>query len=624
MNTADIDALSLTCKRLLEISKYYEFMERKVLNLHKVDFEENGQPISMLANSFRYFANVSLYLVRFTDNNLFWRIFGKYIKNLSFRMCVIKKIKFLQILCLLPNLESLTIYNFDELLSTWDLEKKEKIKPYLPKVKVLKLQKINYFSPITFDFLTDMMPYIEHIEISDCFINCPSRDRVRIIDHIFFFVAMQPSVHTLNISGTHVDDIALGKLGSIVGLRLDSFSMTFMGKISDDGILTLINALENLTALDISGSLGLVDDAMSIICRRIPNLKTFKMRKCVMVTCEGIKELIRLRKLEVLDISECERIKDEGFVEGICPTQWKDWKENLKELQMGSLSTLTEYPVVKVAEHFYNLTVLDLNASSNCVSDFTMQLINRYLIKLHVLNLDGCGRITDAGITGIGFVNEYHDRYSHSRSKFLRTSKKANFSIQRLNQLRILRLAGCYHISDQSLKEFKFNELRELVIGRCPQITINGIRLIIDQCPGIETLDLESGKNITDKCVELISLKLRRLKTLKLICCTQLTNDSMHCIAVNCKVLKVLICIHCFSYTDNDFFYTEFVYSWVSQHQKRREHFVWFIITEKHLCKLVLINIVCFLELNKLGVFLTSEKVLKIIKSSHLSQWSSI
>ncbi|XP_063708705.1 uncharacterized protein LOC134837267 [Culicoides brevitarsis] len=540
LNTADIDALSLSCKRLLEASKYYEFMERKVLNLHKVDFEEHGQPIAMLTNSFRYFAHVSLYLVRFADNNLFWRIFGKFIKTLSFRMCVIKKVKFLQILCLLPNLESLTIYNFDELLSTWDLEKKEKIKPYLPKVKTLKLQKINFFSPQTFDFLTDMMPYIEHIEISDCFVNCPSRDRVRIIDHIFYFIAMQPLVHTLSISGTHVDDIALGKLGSIVGLKLDTFSMTFMGKISDDGILTLINALENLTNLDLSGSLGLVDDAMSIICRRIPNLKVFKMRKCVMVTCEGMKELIRLRKLELLDISECERVKDEGFVEGVCPPKWKDWKENLKELHMASLSTLSEYPVIKVAEHFFNLTVLDLNASSNCVSDFTMQLINRYLVKLHVLNLDGCGRITDAGVTGFGFVNEYGDRYSHSRSKFLRTSKKANYSIQRLNQLRTLKLAGCYHISDKSISEFRFNELRELVIGRCPQITINGIRMLIDQCPGLETLDLESGKNITDKCVELISLKLKRLKTLKLICCTQLTNDSMHCIALNCKVLKNL------------------------------------------------------------------------------------
>lgn len=537
---SDINALSLTCKRFLEASKYYQFMEGRVLNLHKIDFYDEKPPISMLNKSFRYFTSITLYLVRFMDNNMFWRIFGPFVKELSFRMCVIKKIKFLQILNLLPNLETLIIYNFDELLSTWDMEKEEKIQPMLPKLKVLKLQKINYCSPPVFDFLTDMMPNVQHIEMSDCFLNCSAAARVRIIDHIFYFVAIHaPDIHTINISGTPVDDIALGKLGSVEGLQLKTFGMTFMGKISDDGMLAMIKALENITYLDMSGSLGLVDDAMSIICRRMPFLKTLKIRQCVMVTCYGMKELSRLKQLEVLDISECERIRDEGLVEGLCPKRWQDWKEHMKELHMGSNSNLTELSTLRITECFPNLTVLDLSSSSNCMTDFIMQLINCHLTKLHHLNLDGCGKLSDAGINGVGFVCEYFDRYAHSRSKLLRTVKKAHFSISRLTQLRTLKMSGCYHMSDESLKHFQFKELKELVIARCPQITINGIRAFTESCPGIEILDITECKNITDKCVEIITLRLKRLKTLKLICCTQLTKDSMHSVALHCKVIKV-------------------------------------------------------------------------------------
>lgn len=206
---------------------------------------------------------------------------------------------------------------------------------------------------------------------------------------------------------------------------------------------------------------------------------------------------------------------------------------------MGSLHTLTEHPTLRIAERFHLLTVLDMNGSSNCMSDYCLQQISRHLINLQHLNLDGCGKISDVGITGIGFVDEYIDRYGSSRSKFLRSSKKCGVSISRLTQLRSLKISGCYHISDAALAHFRFKELRELVIARCYMITVDGIRAIATECPGLESLDITECKNMTDKCVEIIATRLKRIKTLKLICCTQLTNDSLHSIACHCKMIKV-------------------------------------------------------------------------------------
>lgn len=93
-----------------------------------------------------------------------------------------------------------------------------------------------------------------------------------------------------------------------------------------------------------------------------------------------------------------------------------------------------------------------MSGSSNCMSDYCLQLICQYLTNLMHLNLDRCTKISDAGVTGIGFVDEYGgDRYSSSRCKTLRNTKKHGYSISRLTQLRSLKMSGCYHITDKSL-----------------------------------------------------------------------------------------------------------------------------------------------------------------------------
>lgn len=131
-----------------------------------------------------------------------------------------------------------------------------------------------------------------------------------------------------------------------------------------------------------------------------------------------------------------------------------------------------------------------MSGSSNCMSDYCMQLISKFLVNLTHLNIDGCGKISDSGLTGIGFVEEYGagDRYASSRCKTLRNTKRVGYSIARLTQLQSLKMSGCYHVSDQALEQFKFTEIRELVIGRCYMIGLDGIRAITSQCPGLEGL----------------------------------------------------------------------------------------------------------------------------------------
>lgn len=115
------------------------------------------------------------------------------------------------------------------------------------------------------------------------------------------------------------------------------------------------------------------------------------------------------------------------------------------------------------------------------------------------------------------------------------------YSINRLKGLRRLNLTACNKISDVSLKfSLRFNELQELSLARCQQISIIGIESLIKSCPSIEILNLSDCHNINDKTIELITKYLKRLTHLHLKRCIQLTDHTLDYVAVNCNLIKHL------------------------------------------------------------------------------------
>uniref|UniRef100_A0A336M0P5 CSON005795 protein n=1 Tax=Culicoides sonorensis TaxID=179676 RepID=A0A336M0P5_CULSO len=531
LHPSDIEAASSTCLRFFEASKYYRFMDQRLLSLHKINFTEYEPPISTLLETERYFSNITLYVVRFSDYNHFWCKFGRFVKSLTLKMCIVKKDKFLQILSFLPNLETLTLYDCNELLNRWQEEVfEDMIKPSLPKLKRINFQKITILKPHVFDYLFDMAPKLEYLEISECFTDCTDAvARVKIIDHAIQSLTKKAKkgFKCLNLLGTHIDDIALLKLAEIPDLKLNQLSLTFTGRITNPGMLDLLKVQTNLTSLDLSDSMNLLDYCLMLICSKMPHLKQLKLKRCVMITDIGIREIVHLKNLLVLDITGCERISDKGFLEGVKGQKWCQWKEYLEELYIGSTNGFTEYTLSMVTSMFLYLTKLDVSSSGNCITDYTMQLINKNLLNLRFLNAECCGKISDAGICAEGFIDE-------------RCTFSYPYRISRLKGLRILRLSGIYQISDVSLRHFRFLELKELTMARCQLITEVGIEFLSKYCPSLEYIDLTECQNINDYCIELITSYLQRLLCLRVICCNQLTDLSVDSVIANCTRIKTL------------------------------------------------------------------------------------
>lgn len=79
----------------------------------------------------------------------------------------------------------------------------------------------------------------------------------------------------------------------------------------------LLKIQENITSLDLSDSQNLLDHCLVIICKSMVNLRELRLRKCVMISDFGLKELISLKKLELLDVTGCEKLTDQGIQQGV-------------------------------------------------------------------------------------------------------------------------------------------------------------------------------------------------------------------------------------------------------------------------------------------------------------------
>jgi F-box and leucine-rich repeat protein 9 len=531
---------------------------------------------------------------------------------LSINSCDIST-KNLQIaLASMKNLSRLNISNSRELFMTCGLFKDNDL--MLEKVESLSLQQNQYLSDAQFWRVTQAMPNLKSLDLSSNSIQFhrglykkfyPKHNDCEVgSDNVFTFHFIRKFIEKrgetlkeLHFNSTLIDGDTLQLLSEIVDLKLDKLSLRQCDQLTNDGFVTLIKVQQNLTELDLTFSVRITDKSVMEICESLKSLKVLKLRKCRAITDVSVKMIANLPQLEVLDISECELITSASIIEGIA----RERNENLREVHLSALN-ICDKAITKVTENLVNLRVLDLSYCFNHVDDVCVQMILKNLVMLRELNLDFCERISDGGLTGMTMkekIDEFESTSEQESDKHepvvsgsiplpiiapplfkisLRTKaeeaivgdalrKKAmmqmavkinldeqsssNFSIARLTGLRKLNLGSCNKISDVSLiYNFKLPELREINLSKCQQISIDGIKALVDNCPALEVVNLSECHNISDKCIELISTKLPRLTTLNLQRCYQLSDYSLDYIAMNCKRIRELNVLGCRNMSD--------------------------------------------------------------------------
>ncbi|KAL6187247.1 PREDICTED: F-box/LRR-repeat protein 4 [Fragaria vesca subsp. vesca] len=211
----------------------------------------------------------------------------------------------------------------------------------------------------------------------------------------------------------------------------------------------------------------------------------------------------------------------------------------------------------KLAARFSRLHELDLSQSLSRsfypgVTDSDLSVIANGFKSLRLLSLQNCKGVTDAGIIAIGSGLSSLQSLDVSYCRKL-TDKGLSAVAQGCSGLRALHLAGCRFITDVLLHALSLNchSLRHLGLQGCTNISDSGLADLVNGCHQIEFLDMNKCSNIGDIGVSSVSKACSSsLKTLKLLDCYKVGDESIISLAKFCQNLETLIIGGCRDISD--------------------------------------------------------------------------
>lgn len=488
-------------------------------------------------------------------------------RSLTIKNCDIGEKVFVYIMQKCPNLEVLNIESCRELfMSGCLLEGKTEgfLSENLESLKSLNLSGNQYLSDALFNRFASASPKLEELNLSSCSLQfhlglvkkfypngtqLSSNASESVLTFYFilqFIISRAKFLKHLSFSNTLIDGSALKSLSEVTNLNLDTLQVHSCDQLTNTGILALTKHQTSLRELNIGLCTRVTDQSLLYICNNLINLESLNIQRCRAVTDLGIAELVKLKKLKSLNISQCELITKDGIAKGLCFQE----NEVIRELDIHSLN-LDQTALIMISEKLPNLEILDVSCCFNAVTDTSVQVIFKNQILLHTLKMSHCDNVSDAGLTGMGKVqnkngegpimsameesNEYPKIYLGSRAEeeivrdarrkldvmkmceSITTSSFTGFSLARLKGLKELDISGCNRITDVSMTyAFNFKELFNLNLSRCQQITHEGMSHLVKNCPSIEYLNLIECYNLKDEAITTIVKGLRRLKQLEL------------------------------------------------------------------------------------------------------------
>ncbi|KAF6150728.1 hypothetical protein GIB67_020811 [Kingdonia uniflora] len=163
------------------------------------------------------------------------------------------------------------------------------------------------------------------------------------------------------------------------------------------------------------------------------------------------------------------------------------------------------------------------------------------------------------GITDVGMISVANGLSglqaldaSHCKNKKL-TEKGLAVIAKGCCNLRTLHLAGCRFISDGLLQNLSNScpKLEELGLQGCIKITDSGLTSLVTGCRRIKYLDVSKCGNIGDTGVSSVSnICSSHLRTLKLLDCYKVGNESILTLSKSCKNLETLVIGGCRDISD--------------------------------------------------------------------------
>lgn len=264
--------------------------------------------------------------------------------------------------------------------------------------------------------------------------------------------------------------------------------------VTDVGMVALANGLQFLQSLDVSSCRKITDRGMEAIAKGC-NLKTLHLAECRLITNKLLQALAgNCRSLQEVGLQGCNKITDLGLsalVNGCHQIRSLDVSKcNIGDAGLLSISTSCSS----------NLTTLKL---LDCykIGDDSMLCLAKSCKNLETLVIGGCRHISDETVKSLGLVCSHSLRNLRMDWCLNVSDTSLGCILSQCRNLEALNIGCCEEITDMAFREIGNagfeSRLKFLKVNNCPQITVNGISMILDCCKSLEYLDVRSCPNVT-------------------------------------------------------------------------------------------------------------------------------
>jgi hypothetical protein len=340
-------------------------------------------------------------------------------------------------------------------------------------------------------------------------------------------------------------------------MQLEYLDLSECDYITDYGFELLVthpDIVKHLTTFVFSKSNGAMHDLIleKYICHLV-NLKSLVLSRCSFISAYGLKKCsLYLKQLHTLNISGCNNIKEFTWLKNLENLQHLIIRHctslddesflafipsvpNLKELDVSGCKITGTLCLLYMLTFLKNIEILNLSGTNiaNCqyesidveklpsevqqVFNFILNILNRDLWDAMFI-LSHFSTLHTLDISHLNIVIDNHSSWKklsnliHLNMSLCSQLNNDDFVqlIPHLTNLESINLSWC-NIEDSGLILLAHTcgkNLKELILKNCKHITSESIRVVLEKCPNLHTLNLVSTKTIAQyEIKKLIGMK---------------------------------------------------------------------------------------------------------------------
>lgn len=253
----------------------------------------------------------------------------------------------------------------------------------------------------------------------------------------------------VKLQGLNISDVSLAVVGHY-GKAVTDLVLANLQNVTEKGLWVMGRAegLQKLKTLSITSCVGVTDRGLEAVGNGCPNLKVFCLRKCALLSDTGLVSFAKAAlSVESLQLEECHRITQAGFFSLFLTCGAK-----LKALSFTSCFGIRDIPFgVNLPSYFTALRSLSIR---NCpfFGDMNLGMLAKMCPQLQYVDLNGLHEITEVGLLPlIGGSDAGLVKVNLSGS--INVTDEVVFSLTKLHggTLEVLNLDGCGKVTDTSL-----------------------------------------------------------------------------------------------------------------------------------------------------------------------------